>query len=214
MPGLLYLIKKEGEIYLINCIAIKRQLCKIENNWLKAADYLYNHWVKNKSNANLTVLLIQQMMTYILDIDNGYEEDLHINNNGLNENLGIFYNYLHQAVKYGNDHCCNSRYYLWQICYYYKFVYTYYPIMDVENKVKDYKKLYTELLAKAILQFPDSLLFRLMEKDKGNITFMSLSDIEKKTLSEEIRDFDLQNNMADLIVKDYFESMYDIDISS
>ena len=86
--------------------------------------------------------------------------------------------------------------------------------MDVENKVKDYKKLYTELLAKAILQFPDSLLFKLMEKDKGNITYMSLSDIEKRTLSEEISNFELQNNMTDLIVRDYFESMYDINISS
>ena len=70
------------------------------------------------------------------------------------------------------------------------------------------------MLAKAILQFPDSLLFKLMEKDKGNITYMSLSDIEKRTLSEEISNFELQNNMTDLIVRDYFESMYDINISS
>ena len=206
--------KINGTAELKNCVDIKKRLCKIENNWLKAAHFLYDCWQDNKTDANLTVLLIQQMMVYILEIDNGYDEDLHINNNGLNENKDIFYNYLRQAVKFGNSNCSASKYYLWQICYYYKFVYTYYPIMDAENKVKDYKTLYTELLAKAILQFPDSLLFRLMEKDKGNITFMSLSDIEKKTLSEEIRDFDLQNNMADLIVKDYFESMYDIDISS
>ena len=43
---------------------------------------------------------------------------------------------------------------------------------------------------------------------------MSLSDIEKRTLSEEISNFELQNNMTDLIVRDYFESMYDINISS
>ena len=55
-------------------VRIKKTLIVLEaeNDWYLIARYLYQEWKQQKKNAKLTTLLIQQMMTYILDIDNGF----------------------------------------------------------------------------------------------------------------------------------------------
>ncbi len=193
-------------------IDIKNTLKKLDNeeNWLKAAHYLYNQWQTQQSDFDLIVLLIQQMMMYILDIDNGCLQELHFNNNGLKENREIFQRYLIVAVERGLSYSSKSKYFLWQMCYYLKYISTYYPLLSVPS-VNSADQCYHSLLKEAMAAFPNSMLFCLMDRyDSNSLVISDLNEQELRSVLSEINDFHLQDNQADLVAKDCFENVYGI----
>lgn len=181
-----------------------------ENNWLKTAHYLYIQWKTKRSDFDLIVLFIQQMMMYILDIDNGCLQELHYNNNSLKKNQEVFQRYLVATVEHGLSYSSKSKYFLWQMCYYLKYIPTYYPLLSVPS-INSPDQCYHALLEEAMASFPSSVLFYLMDRyDSHNFKISNLNKQEISSILIEISDFNLQNNKADLLAKDCFENMYGI----
>lgn len=191
-------------------VRIKKTLIVLEaeNDWYLIARYLYQEWKQQKKNAKLTTLLIQQMMTYILDIDNGFIEALHAHENTMGYKRNTYMVYLKEAVEYGLKNCLDNKYFLWQMSYYYSAVSTYYPLInDQTQTIQDARQLCQRLLNHAHRLFPNSIVFLCVGeqlKDNWNV-IRNLSDIQKSALQNEINTFDLQENMVDVIVKGYFE---------
>lgn len=191
-----------------NTVKIKRVLADLEKekDWYKIACFLYREWNKEKNNGELNILLIQQMMTYILDIDNGFADELHFHQNNAKKNREVFSNYLSEAVEYGLQNCINNKYFLWQMCVYYASISTYYPLLDNHiTTAKEAESFCKKLLMYAHNVFPQSILFLCIEEQiKGNwAKKQQLNDDEKNILQEEIAAFALRENMADRIAEGY-----------
>ena len=201
---------------IYNIADIKQSLKKLDSecNWIKTTNYLYTHWKLMKHDSEMTILLIQQMMIYVLDIDNGCVPELHYNNNSKKTNRVLFLKHLTEAVEYGLNNTKRGKYFLWQMCYFLKYIPTYYPLLSyVIPSVDAAEQYYHSLIKEAMQEYPDSILFSLLDRYKNN-EYIAPCNSEQimKTILVEVDDFHLQNNMADLLAKEYIENMYGFEI--
>ena len=180
-------------------IHIKQELARIEqtNNWRQAAEYLATRWRENRDDGALCMLLIEEMMNFLIEIDNGCSLDLHMHDNGNPDNRAFFQALLDEAKAYGIRYrlWAHSKYFLWRLCYYLAYYSTYYPILG--GDIGEPHGALCWYLRCAEEQEPQSVLLSMIRKGLCTHAWTALSPAEIASAWEELDSFQLQQNWVD-----------------
>lgn len=183
--------------------SIKKELIKLESrkNWRTICNYLYSCWCHDKNDGELCLLLIEETLIFLMEIKNGFDEELHLHNNASKRNIRLFTKYKELALSYGLEHCTNDKLFTWRLCFLLFYIVTYYVLIG--KTIEDFDKAKQQ--SKALLEigknrFPDSSLFSEMERLFSSTGSM-FNNPPNPAINEELLAFNLDNNWVDQNIK-------------
>ena len=185
-------------------IEIKRHVYQLEQKGkrLPVYRYLRDLWRDHTDDAELTLLVMQQMIFYLelLEyVDTIWETE--------EDEYQAYSDLLQEVLKVGMQQHLGNKHFLWCMCYFLNLIFTYHFIFGELITSQTHERILEDLLALANKLFPDSVLFRVvfyLEEGTGSWQDNYSSD-ELSVLTAELVEWNLQANMADQEVLWWFE---------
>ena len=175
--------------------AIKQQLTLYEQQGIRLPVYRYlkELWNTSFRTEDLTVLIIQQMMFYLIELESPWvkweAEDEH-------QTYQIF---LHEALAYGFVEFIHEKKFMWNLCFFLEASGVYHCIFGDQIPIGSEKTLQQKLYAEAKKRYPTSVLFDIIPLVQGGDPLWrdKISDDVKKALIAEVSEWNLMTNMVD-----------------
>lgn len=182
---------------------IKDTISKMEKDKkrLDIYGYLKEQWKCYPESSQLCVLIIQQMVSFLLELESPW---------AISENANEYQCYaafLQEVLQYGIQYHSKSKMFLWQLCYYLAGISTYHFLYGKVIQLGSAKDLLNQLLDQADKLFPDSKLFQLIPLfQKADTSWKAkLQESEVVSIRNEIAEWNLQANAVDQELLDLFD---------
>lgn len=182
---------------------IKDTISKMEKDKkrLDIYRYLKEQWKCYPESSQLCVLIIQQMVSFLLELESPW---------AISENANEYQCYaafLQEVLQYGIQYHSKSKMFLWQLCYYLAGISTYHFLYGKVIQLGSAKDLLNQLLDQADKLFPDSKLFQLIPLfQKADTSWKAkLQKSEVVSIRNEIEEWNLQANAVDQELLDLFD---------
>lgn len=155
--------------------------------------YLKELWNTPSRTEDLTVLIMQQMMFYLIELESPWvtweTEDEH----------QTYQSFLHEALAYGLEVFSHEKKFMWNLCFFLEASSVYHCIFGDQIPIGSEKTLQQKLYAEAKKRYPTSVLFDIIPLVQGGDPLWrdKISDDVKKALIAEVSEWNLMTNMVD-----------------
>ncbi len=188
-------------------VSIKRQIQELEITGKRFPIYTFlsSEWAGETHRSQLALLVIQQMVYYLIDLEDpriSYERE---------DEYELYYALLQDALQYGMEHCINDKEFLWQMCLYLSGIATYHFLCGktIPYELEGVFAIRDTLFDLSKQSYPESKLFSLipaiMRADYA--WYHSINKHDRFVIADEVSEWDLQSNEVDEALKVLFEEI-------
>ena len=155
--------------------------------------YLKELWNTPSRTEDLTVLIMQQMMFYLIELESPWvtweTEDEH----------QTYQSFLHEALAYGLEVFSHEKKFMWNLCFFLEASSVYHCIFGDQIPIGSENILKKKLYEEAKNRYPTSVMFDVIPLIQGGDPLWrdKISDDAKKTLIAEVNEWNLMTNMVD-----------------
>lgn len=177
----------------ISSVKQRVYLYEQQGSRLPVYHYLKKLWNTTHRSEDLTVLIMQQMMFYLIELESPWApwetEDEH-------QTYQLF---LHEALAYGFEKNIHEKKFMWNLCFFLEASSVYHCIFGDLIPIGSEKRLLKELYADAKKRYPESVMFDIIPLIQGGDPLWrdKISDVAKNVLAAEVSEWNLMTNMVD-----------------